>query len=294
MIPSETTIVSCYYPLSKSKHTIQEYVVWIFHFLTYVDTSIVLFTDETTADMLEAIRTEAGLMDRLYLIKKPFHELKFTDNVWFDHWMNQLAITNWPDLHTVPLFIVWANKSFFVEEVIRINPFQSSYFIWCDAGCWRHPEIAKICGKGWPDARKITPNKLHIISMNSVEGLLYTLTTKSSWTHEEVVVELPIGYDVFIGGTILLGDREAWTAFIPAFEQTLHLFIKNNYFAGDDQHVILSTTLWLRVSDPEHAPILYMAPKDNGFFEYGEYRMGDRWFAFQQHFSQHDFRLDTY
>jgi hypothetical protein len=294
MISSETTIVSCYYPLSKSKHSFQEYIVWIFHFLSYVDTSIILFTDENMAEILEGLRTQAGLIDRFYLIKKPFHELKFTDAIWFEHWTNQLQITNWPALHTVPLFIIWANKSFFVEEAIRINPFQSNYFTWCDIGCWRHPEIAKICGKGWPDIKKITPNQLHIISMASVEDFLEKLTTKKSWTQEEVIVELPIGYTVFLGGTILLGDREAWGAFIPAFETTLNLFIKNNFFAGDDQHVILSTALWLRISDPEHGPIFYKAPKENGFFSYGDYHMGDRWFAFQQHFSQHDFKLETY
>jgi len=294
MISSETTIVSCYYPLSKSKHSIREYMYWIFYFLNYVDTAIVLFTDESTADIIECIRTNAGLIDRLYIIKKPFHELKFTDADWVEKWANQLAITNWPNHHTVPLFIVWANKSFFVEEVIRINPFQSSYFTWCDAGCWRHSEIAKICGKGWPDTRKITPNQLHIISINSVECFLEKLATKSSWTHEEVVADLPVGKDVFLGGSILLGDREAWAKFIPAFEATLNLYIKNNYFAGDDQFVILSAALWLRVSNPEHGPIFYKAPKDNGFFNYGEYLIGDRWFAFQQHFSQHDFKLETY
>jgi hypothetical protein len=136
MILSEKTIVSCYYPLSKSKHSFQEYIVWIFHFLSYVDTSIILFTDENMAEILEGLRTQAGLIDRFYLIKKPFHELKFTDAIWFEHWTNQLQITNWPALHTVPLFIIWANKSFFVEEAIRINPFQSNYLhgVILDAG----------------------------------------------------------------------------------------------------------------------------------------------------------------
>src|SRR5258708_1527869 len=33
--------------------------------------------------------------------------------------------------HTPLLYLVWAQKSFFVKEAITENPFNSSWFFWC-------------------------------------------------------------------------------------------------------------------------------------------------------------------
>ena len=196
---SSVTIVSAFYPFEKSKHTIQEYIQWMYNFFTCVDTPIVLFTDNPFCQMVSQMRKEAGLEGKIHIIQKPFDEVKVSSPEWIEIWNKQLEIDSLAHLHGHELFRVWANKPFFVEEAIALNPFNSEKFVWCDAGCWRDPTVAKICGPGWPAAEKITPNQMHIITVNSMRPFLEKLeakegwTHKHGWTHEQVVKEITQG-----------------------------------------------------------------------------------------------------
>lgn len=297
---SSVTIVSAFYPFEKSKHSMQEYAAWIFNFLSNVNTPIVMFSEQPFCDLMREMRESAGLSDKLYMIDKPFSEVKFSSTEWIKIWEEQLKIDPLAHLHGQELFRVWANKPFFVEEAIQLNPFHSDKFVWCDAGCWRDPTVAKVCGPHWPSPEKISPGRMHIITVNTMKPFLEKITKKGNWTHssglthEDIVKNINVRDNAIVGGTILLGDKDAWIRWIPAFEASLNFYIQNNLFAGDDQAVIVSTILWLRYSNTDASPILYQAPKRNHFFVFNNVHMGDQWFAFQQHFSRHDFTLEMY
>jgi hypothetical protein len=287
---AHATIVSCYYELPNAKHPSENYKQWITNFLQSVDSPIVMFSDGKAADFILDIRIKANLQDKFYLIRKPFNELKFSGETWDNIWNAHVHMSNFSYIHNKELFKVWANKSFFVQEAIEKNPFQTEFFVWCDAGCWRDERIASICGSDWPVVDKITPKKLHILAIHSVFPFFKQIISQPTWSHEELVQKLKTDNEVVVGGTILLGDREAWATWIPAFEVTLLFFIKNNKFAGDDQAILATTALWLHIANKINAPIFYKAPIEGGFFMGG----GDLWFAFQQHFSVYNFKLDTY
>ena len=289
------TVVSCYYPLPSSKHSIQDYIQWIYHFVTFVDSPLVIFSEGPAADVLQQMRDKANLSTSFLIIRKPFNTLKFSNDTWNTIWNSQLELSRagpnpeWRDLHNIELYKIWANKCFFVEEVMSINPFNTEVFFWCDAGCWRDPLTAQICGPGWPDTSKIIPKKIHLLSMNQEDIFFKKLVP--GLTHEEIVTKIPTEFIVTICGAMIAGDREAWTTFIPLYEKTLHLFIDNMKFGGDDQSVLTSTALWLHISNPTCAPIFYKAPDTPQFFQFEHLHMGDNWFAFQPHFSRHDFKL---
>jgi len=287
---AQATVVSCYYPLSNSKHPVENYLRWITNFLTSVDSPIVMFSDGEAADFIINIRRQANLQDKLVLIRKPFNELKFSGETWDKIWDSHVPMSSFAHIHNKELFKVWANKSFFVQEAIAKNPFQTEFFVWCDAGCWRDQRLASLCGPGWPVVSKITPKKLHIITIESIVPYFQQIASQSAWSHEELVNKIKTDNVVIIGGTILVGDREAWASWIPMVEATLLIFIQQNKFAGDDQAVLATAALTLHIADKEHAPIFYKAPRGSAFFMGG----GDSWFAFQQHFSNYDFKLDTY
>jgi len=288
----ETTVVSCYYPLPQAKHTLEEYTQWIYQFLRFVDSPIVIFSEGPAADMLQEMRASANLADKFLLIRKPFQSLKFSGPEWDAKWTEELEKSNWREIHNINLYKIWANKSFFVQEVIEYNPFNTDKFVWCDAGCWRDPVTVQVCGPGWPMASKIEAKHIHLLAMESMDPYLAKVRAQQQWTHSQVIKEIPTQLVLTVCGTMIAGDREAWAAFAPAFEKTLELFIEHSQFAGDDQAVLTSTALWLHASDPEHAPLFYKAPTTTHFFRYGDYGIGDNWFAFQQHFSRHDFRLE--
>ena len=281
--------------LPRPKHSLGEYMSWIQNFLKYVDTPIVMFSDGEIMEHLIKMREEAGLSNKFCLIQKPFESLKFSSPEWIASWEKQVSMSSYSHIHNHELFRTWANKAFFVEEAMEQNPFQSDLFVWCDAGCWRDELSARICGPSWPLPEKITPKRLHILAMSSVDPWIEKVATlPQEITHKKLVETLNTSNTLTIGGTILLGDKAAWQAWIPMFEKTLNYFLEIDRFAGDDQSVIMSTALYLYKQNSENKPLFFKAPNKNGFVAVSNVPFGDAWFAFQQHFSQIGFSLETF
>lgn len=292
---TKATIVSCYYALNKSKHSLQEYMRWIQNFLTYVDTPIVMFGEGEMLQIMTQMRESAGHGNNWRVIEKKFEDLEFSTKEWIERWEDQVGKSNFKHLHTQELFRVWANKSFFVKEVMETNPFDSEIFVWCDAGCWRDPLSAMICGPSWPVAEKVVPNRLSIVSISDVRPFLEkTKAFPSDQSFQNFVKELDTCFQAIIGGTILVGDKAAWKIWIPTFQATLLEFLEQGKFAGDDQAVISTAAFWLWKQNSPGKPMFLKSPGTHGFLQIADHQIGDAWFCFQQHFSRINFTLETY
>ncbi len=284
---SEVTIVSCYYPLGCSKHSIEEYTVWVANFLKYIDTPIVMFSEGKTYDWLCKLREEAGLLDRFFPIQKAFDELEFSSPEWVDIWDRQNSLGYWKDQRFQEVYRIWANKSYFVTEAIQKNPFESNYFVWCDAGCWRNVDTAKIFGHNWPSPKALQPNKIFLVNIESMEPYIEKLKDPAIQTLDDVVTKIPTYLRMTVGGTILGGDKQAWAIWTPLFRQVLECFVRHNVFAGDDQSVITSTILWIMKILPAFSPTIINDPVGRGFFCFRDgKRLDDRWYVLQIILSQ--------
>ena len=286
-----TTVVSCYYPVECSKHSIEQYNEWVPNFLRYITSPIVMFSDGETFDWLCKIRQEAGLSDRFFPIRKPLADLEFSTPEWLDIWDKQhemgLKKKYWREHSLQIVNRIWANKAFFVQEAIQKNPFDSKYFVWCDAGCWRNIHTAKTFGKDWPATSAIKPNRLTILNIEPITPYIQKLDAPDIQTLEDVVTKIPTSFCMSVGGTILSGDTVAWSIWTPLFRQTLECFIKNNLFAADDQAVITSCLLWMYKSIPSCAPLMIDDPVGKGFYVIRDgVRLDDRWYVLQILLSQ--------
>jgi hypothetical protein len=281
-----TTIVSCYYQLNTSKHSKDEYMSWITNFLVNIDTPIVMFSDGPEYEFMCQIRTHAGLREKFFPVRKPFSELAFSTPGWIQIWTNQVEKSNHKHLHNQELFRIWANKSFFVQEAIQLNPFESDVFVWCDAGCWRDRRVAYHFGKGWPSPDSLTPGCLSVLAMTDLSPFFEKVTHPTIQTLDDVVLQIRTDNVLTVGGTILAGDKAAWLKWTPTFQSVLETFIKHDLFAGDDQSVITSTILWLSKTDPTSCPVILRAPFGNGFVQKDGVWIGDNWFALQIFLSQ--------
>jgi hypothetical protein len=282
-----TTIVSCYYPLECSKHSIEEYKVWIQQFLSFVNTPIVMFSDGETYDWLYQLRKEAGLLDEFFLIRKPLSALEFSTPEWDAIWDHQSMIGHWKDQSFQKAFRIWANKSYFVQEAIQKDPFESDFFVWCDAGCWRDLGVCRTFAKDWPSPKALRPNRILLLVIESMDALIQKLNDPEIQTHEDVVTKVQTCHKWTVGGTILAGDKNAWALWTPLFRQTLEYFVKHNLFAGDDQAVIGSTYLWMLKSQPQYAPITFVDPIGRGLLVLVEGKVHwERWYQLQILLSQ--------
>ncbi len=134
------------------------YKDWIKNILS-LDTNLILFTDEYYYDyVLETSKQYSSNLENVLIIKKQLGELETFKNYYksisclmkspeFRHYatINPVAEMRYP-LYNVIMF----DKINLIKQAKELNPFQSDYFYWTDAGAFRD-EIEKYQNKQWPD-----------------------------------------------------------------------------------------------------------------------------------------------
>ena len=53
-------------------------------------------------------------------------------------------------IHSVPLYLIWAEKCNFLKIAIKKNFFKSKCFYWVDAGCFRKKNEIRNFSQNWP------------------------------------------------------------------------------------------------------------------------------------------------
>lgn len=139
---NNNTIVTMFYKIrekeknitgSKLNHSVNRYVELAKNFLLKLPYNLIIFTDDE--EIINIINEE----------RKPFIEKTliinnlFEDTYYYKH-LNKLKelqskfhILNGHIEHETPMYIILNNNKFdFMEEAIKLNPFNSSHFIWMD------------------------------------------------------------------------------------------------------------------------------------------------------------------
>lgn len=60
----------------------------------------------------------------------------------------QHALDRERSIHGVGLYAIWNLKIYMINEVARLNPYKSEFFLFTDAGAWRFQQFEK-----WPDVQ---------------------------------------------------------------------------------------------------------------------------------------------
>jgi hypothetical protein len=264
------TIVSCYYLLpNNKKRSIPDYMVWISNFLRYCSSPIVMFSDGEIADAMDTLRKTAFPDSKNWLlIRRPLDQLMFNSREQLDYF-NQVAINEARVGITADVFRIWANKAFLTKEIAEKNPFNTSSFVWCDAGCWRDERIARQYGSGWP--RK----QLSALSMTWMDDSLREVRKiRCPSTLEDCVKEYSpvILKTSSIAGAIFGGSLECIQTLCEVFPKVLDICIKNKIYVGTDQQIFAFSVLWLESRMPVDFYDKYRQPVPDGT---------DEWFLFQ-------------
>ena len=114
------TIVSGYWKI-KNKHE-NNFEQWFNNTLS-INCPYVFFSDKETIEIIKTYRKELPT----YYIEcniEDFHTYKYKDKM----------ITDKFHCPSVELNLIWNEKAFLVKKALKINPFNSEYFCWVDAG----------------------------------------------------------------------------------------------------------------------------------------------------------------
>ena len=126
----DLTLITAYYKI-KSKHSFQEYFRRLKN-LVKLNRSIVFFASKYFINIIKELRPK-----NLYY-KTVFFEMEIKDFYSYKKFAKEFNESFYIDkensYHTVPLYLVWAEKCGFLKKVILNNYFNSKCFYWIDAG----------------------------------------------------------------------------------------------------------------------------------------------------------------
>jgi hypothetical protein len=225
------TVVTAYYPI-KSKHTVDKYLEWIRQFWPVVPCNLIFFTDPNlVASVKDLLKDRKG---NTLVVGVPFPELSAFQELSPAIW--QLTHKKDPeaDIHTPELYALWYEKKEFVRRAIELNPFQSDYFVWCDAGICRYKEYIHHL-RNFPAPTLIPRGKMLVLQINPFEG------------PDVALKEDGIPGDFLrrnqVGGGILASDRVGWSKWSAAYDTMFMRYWSAGRFVGKDQSIMASMIL---------------------------------------------------
>jgi glycosyltransferase involved in cell wall biosynthesis len=212
----DVTVVSAYYPF-KSKFDINQYIKWL-EFWKNQPCKLVFFTSPEFVPLIEKLRI--NFSEKTKVIGLSFEELVAFKKFSKEFWIQQKELDFEP-YHTYELYAIWYEKKEFVRKAILANYFNTSKFVWCDAGICRDDNwIPHI--KTFPVAFKIPESKFLVLRITDFEQ-----------------------YDDFlkincVGGGILAASKELWLEFCENYDKMIEQYNSKNKFVGKDQSIIAS------------------------------------------------------
>ena len=212
----DVTVVTAYYPF-KSKFDITQYMKWL-TFWKSQPCKLVFFTCPEFVSLIENLRTEFA--DKTKVVGLPFEELVAFQKYSQDFWITQKQL-DFETYHTYELYAIWYEKKEFIRKAIIANYFNTSKFVWCDAGICRNdawiPHIHTF-----PASFKIPESKFLVLRITDFEQ-----------------------YDDFlkincVGGGILAASKDCWLEFCDNYDKMIETYNLTNKFVGKDQSIIAS------------------------------------------------------
>jgi hypothetical protein len=260
--------VSCFYKV-KSKHKLEEYLVWLKNFLE-IPMNLIIFLDQfKDHDIYSYIMNiRKDMINKTLIIDRKIEDMNTYKHS--DYWNYCYSIDS-EKYHSPELYMLWNEKTYMVEESIRINPYNSDWFFWVDMGCCRNNNRHFLNFPNYNVVKNYDKEKIIISFIEKIKSSDYNLNdngipnifqNKSNDMACDPVVRVQAG---FFGGHV-----NGWKVWIDNFNTILNQFINYKVFGGKEQN-IMSTVA-----------IKY---KDNIQPFYPDRSNGDMWFDFLAKFS---------
>lgn len=234
-----TTIISAFYPLKSSRHSIGNYRAWIQNFCK-IPSSMVIFTTEEYA--LEIYQWRRELLDKTHVIVKAFNTFAMTCASMMRFWEKQIMLD--PKKESSELYAMWALKQEMVRIVANQNRFQSKWFVWCDIGIQRYSKLHEFYISFPLDVTRLcVPGRMSFLEVDKIPQKIL-----DDWD-ESKPADYPFP-DIAIGSGCIVGDAEAWNEFGEVYKEMLKEFAMRGWFAGKETNVFFAILMEKKMSKP--------------------------------------------
>jgi hypothetical protein len=177
----------------------------------------------------------AKFADKTKIIVLPFEQLYCYK--YLPYWERELKIDYENAYHNINLYIIWNEKTKFVERAIEMNAFDTEYYTWCDIGMFRHNNINHYSiYKHFPELqdKSIDKNKIYLLNLEPFED---SETVQPNGLLPQFIRK------VRIGGGVIFGHRDIWSTWVDTYYTTLEKFMLNGYLAGVDQRIMANIAI---------------------------------------------------
>ena len=223
------TIVTCFYKTNTKKHSLEEYEKWMSNMLCNIETPMAIFIDAEFKEKIEKLR--GNKPTQIYIV--PFERLRMMK--YKDYWEHDFQRDTENYYHSTELYVIWNEKTNFVNAVVNMNPFDTDFYCWCDIGLFREREKISLY--------RNSPNKR--VLETAVRDKIYLLNVFPFREGELNIIEngLTKKFDRIdrIGGGLILGHKNIWELWADAFYGVLNRYIENDYPAMKDQSIMITT-----------------------------------------------------
>ena len=220
---SSTTVISIYFELIQSKHTLKEYAQWIETFAHSIRSPLAILVSQSAYLKLRELRinftTKFYVVDDIWLIMKDL-EFERAKSYIFEYLHTQNAKDPEFFRHNSNLYAIWNLKSFICHRIARENPFNSSFFIYTDAGSWRQGIF-----HDWPDTEFISKRLVQELD----NRVLFGQIDKFKYFDENLNI---------IEGTFFAGTAKAVRDFYHNFFYIHEERFQKGLFIGKDQTIM--------------------------------------------------------
>lgn len=252
------TIITSYFILKKSKHRKREYKKWLKNLFQSVTAPLVIFTDKKSID-IELLKMREQYSTTLYLFDTHWNILKLIEtkrnkSYLNDYKLKQKLLDPEKDQHIPDLYVIWNMKSFITSMAAKHNHYNSSVFMYSDAGAWRHGIIPE-----WPNQTFV----LEIAQLIKNKVLVGQISNATSFDQD------------LIEGGFLMGNKLAIEKFNDNFWNLHDFLLENNIFIGKDQYLI--NMLTFKLQNQTIARLKCWTIRCNKFV--------DKWFYYQYFFA---------
>ena len=228
-IIDNVTLVTGYFNIP-SKHSISEYEKWISYFLQ-INHPMIFFVDNKYYKKIiskrpieyknKTIWIKTDISD-FYSYKKFFNEFNMTYEIDIEK-----------QIHSVPLYLVWAEKINFLKIAADKNYFNSKCFYWIDSGCFRSTESIKNFINDWPSSEKCFEDGRILIS----EVLKHSDNFYKKYINFDIESHKFMQKSLNVDGSCFGGQKEYIYKFYNLYYDLLIKFIKHGIFIGKDQNL---------------------------------------------------------
>lgn len=234
-----TTIISAFYPLKSSRHSIGNYRAWIQNFCK-IPSLMIIFTTEEYA--LEIYQWRRELLDKTHVIVKAFNTFAMTCTSMMRFWEKQIMLD--PKKESSELYAMWALKQEMVRIVVNQNRFQSKWFVWCDIGIQRYSKLDEFYISFPSDVTRLcVPGRMSFLEVDKIPQKIL-----DDWD-ESKPADYPFP-DIAIGSGCIVGDAEAWNEFGEVYKDMLKEFAMRGWFAGKETNVFFAILMEKKMSKP--------------------------------------------